>query len=168
MNSFAGIGSRDTPKEICHMMTSIAKYFTYKHNFTLTSGGANGADHAFEIGAKPSNRKIFLPWDGFNGKIDDGINYIVPSYNEKLIRQYHHHFHKLTSKGKLMMSRNAYQVLGEKLLTPVNFVVCWTSDGKVSGGTGHAMRIANDRGIPVYNLKTDIDKFKNFIHMNFE
>lgn len=33
-----------------------------------------------------------------------------------------------------------------------SFVVCWTSDGKDSGGTGQALRIARDRNIPVYNL----------------
>ncbi len=57
------------------------------------------------------------------------------------------------------MARNCYQVLGEDLSTPVDFVVCWTPDGAESetsrktGGTGQAIRIAADLGIRVYNLK---------------
>lgn len=45
-------------------------------------------------------------------------------------------------------------MLGPKLDSPVNFVVCWTSDGKASGGTGQALRIAADPAyaIPVFNL----------------
>ena len=35
---------------------------------------------------------------------------------------------------------------------PSNFVVCYTPDGKASGGTGQAIRIAEYYNIPIYNL----------------
>jgi hypothetical protein len=50
------------------------------------------------------------------------------------------------------MTRNMMQVLGKNLDTPVDFVVCWTKNGKDIGGTGAAIRCAWDHSIPVYNL----------------
>jgi hypothetical protein len=37
-------------------------------------------------------------------------------------------------------------------------VVCWTSDGKASGGTGQAIRIAKYYEIPTYNLNNKEEK----------
>lgn len=50
------------------------------------------------------------------------------------------------------MSRNSYQVLGENLSSPVDFVVCWTENGGLIGGTAQAIRIAYANKIPVFNL----------------
>ncbi len=62
--SYAGIGSRETPAEILMYMTRIASFLESK-GYTLFSGGASGADTAFEIGVSNSgNKKIFLPWEG--------------------------------------------------------------------------------------------------------
>ena len=47
---YAGIGSRKTPKDICELMTRVARYLYFK-GYTLRSGAADGADTAFEIGA---------------------------------------------------------------------------------------------------------------------
>ena len=69
---------------------------------------------------------------------------------------------RLSEAAMKLMSRNAYQVLGESLRNPVDFVICWTKDGKASGGTGQAIRIAQDNGIPVYNLKNIEDRMKLF------
>ena len=43
-------------------------------------------------------------------------------------------------------------LLGETLDHPVDAVVCWTREGRVEGGTGMAIRIAEANGIPVFNL----------------
>jgi hypothetical protein len=51
-----------------------------------------------------------------------------------------------------MHGRNAQIVLGDDLKTPVDFVVCWTPDGKLTGGTAMALRIAFDYDIPIFNL----------------
>jgi hypothetical protein len=69
-----------------------------------------------------------------------------------IAEHYHPAWHRLDQGGRLLMGRNSYQVLGPTLDTPVSFVVCWTSDGKASGGTGQALRIAADYGVPVFNL----------------
>jgi len=152
MKFYTGIGSRNTPTDILALMTEIAKVLD-NDKYILRSGGAGGADEAFES-ATPCKR-IYLPWSGFNGKQYNGKEYLVPSYNEQWVLDYHPNSHYLTAGMMKLMSRNTYQVLGDDLNTPSAFVVCWTSDGKASGGTGQALRIAKDFNIPIYNLYND-------------
>ena len=56
-NTYAGIGSRETPKEILKEMTKIGQELESK-GYTLRSGGAIGADKAFE-GANQNNGKDY-------------------------------------------------------------------------------------------------------------
>lgn len=169
MKHYAGIGSRDTPRDICLTMTAIAKRLAYTKTYTLNSGGASGADAAFETGAR-INKQIFLPWDGFNRRTVRNMNimhgegsYSVPPFNEELVRKYHPKPDNLSDAGWKLMSRNSYQILGSDLRTPVEFVLCWTKDGKASGGTGQALRIAKDYNIPIFNVKKGFDEFANFM-----
>ena len=66
---YAGIGSHETPLLILNEMTAIGRELA-RLNFTLRSGGAKGADQAFEEGCDEFNGKkeIFVPWDGFEGR----------------------------------------------------------------------------------------------------
>lgn len=160
MKYYAGIGSRETPPAILKMMTAIARRLS-SFGYICRSGGADGADAAFEEGA--IHKQIFLPWDRFNSRNADGSSYIVPPYNEEYVLKYHPAPHKLSDAAKKLMSRNTYQVLGVDLNNPVEFVLCWTKDGKASGGTGQAIRIANDMGVLVFNLKTDVEKFSIYM-----
>ena len=66
--------------------------------------------------------------------------------------KYHPNWYRLSVGARRLMARNCHQILGEDLKTPVNFVICWTKDGGKTGGTGQAMRIADDLNIPIYNL----------------
>jgi len=157
---YAGIGSRETPLAVLKMMTAVAKRLS-SFGYICRSGGADGADAAFEEGA--IHKQIYLPWNGFNSRTADGSSYVVPSYNEEYVYKYHPAPHKLSDAGKKLMSRNTYQVLGDDLNTPAEFVLCWTKDGKASGGTGQAMRIAKDMHIPIFNLKSDIEKFSMYM-----
>jgi hypothetical protein len=160
--AYAGIGSRETPKEVQKKMTEIASRLSLL-GYVLYSGGADGADEAFELGA--SHRTIFLPWDGFNGKSADGNDYVVPPTNLELAERFHPKPSGLSRGGLALMSRNSYQVLGPDLKSPVDFVLCWTKDGKASGGTGQAIRIAKAHNIPVFNLKNGYDDFAKFMTM---
>jgi hypothetical protein len=166
---YAGIGSRETPREVCLYMTSIAKKLA-SLGYTCNSGGADGADSAFERGAVV-NRQIYLPWDGFNKrtvanmiKLHGEGSYLVPPFNPDLVHKYHPKPDALSDAGWKFMSRNSYQVLGKDLNTHVEFVLCWTKDGKLIGGTSFAIRIAKDYNIPVFNLGTQksIIEFKEY------
>ena len=164
LKSYAGIGSRKVDHKTGQVMTEIATFLS-QHGYILNSGGASGSDDYFEKGAPPEMRKIYLPWNGFQGKYVNGRDYIIPPENLDLVNKYHPKPNSLSSKAKLLMSRNSYQVLGDNLdvTSKVNFVLCWTQDGGISGGTGQAMRIANDYGIPVFNLNGNMDGFKFYV-----
>jgi hypothetical protein len=64
------------------------------------------------------------------------------------------------------MTRNTYQILGQDCRTKSDFVVCYTADGKASGGTGQALRIAIAEKIPIFNLheKENLNKMKDFVN----
>lgn len=168
MKYYAGIGSRETPKDICLYMTAIAKRLA-SLGYTCNSGGADGADAAFEQGAV-INKQIFLPWDGFNKRNINSLtklhgegSYLAPPFNPDLVKTYHPKPGALSDAGWKFMSRNSYQVLGRDLKTPVEFVLCWTRDGKASGGTGQALRIAKDYKIPIFNFYYGYDDFSNYM-----
>ena len=156
---YAGIGSRETPESVLAIMTQLAKELDHL-GYTLRSGGANGADTAFEKGS--TCKEIFLPWRGFNKNPSD--RYIVSEAAHNLTARFHPAWAVLPRAVRLLMARNANQVMGETLDAPAKFVICWTRDGAESpkertsktGGTGQAIAIASHYGIPVFNLqKTD-------------
>ena len=64
---YTGIGSRETPEEILGWMQDIG-WLLGKRGYTLRSGGADGADSAFEKGCDQANgeKDIYIPWKNFN------------------------------------------------------------------------------------------------------
>jgi hypothetical protein len=158
MKYYTGIGSRSTPMNILNLMTSIAIILETKE-YCLRSGGADGADKAFEdgcINAFVKTKEIYLPWANFNNNPSPLHHIHTDAY--KLAEKYHPAWNRCSEGGKKLHARNVYQILGQDLNTPSEFVICWTSDGKATGGTGQAIRIANDYNIPVYNLYNEKDK----------
>jgi hypothetical protein len=152
---WAGIGSRNTPLEILQIMTKIAEAFA-GIGYTLRSGGALGADSAFEKGAdiKQGRKEIYVSKDA------------TPEANE-LAMKFHPNPEALKRKGSYvvgLMGRNMQIVSGRNLDDDVDFIVCWTKDGKASGGTGQALRYAMSKNIKVYNLyfEEHIQEIKRF------
>ena len=141
---YTGVGSRNTPKNIIELMTAIAKKFE-DNGFTLRSGGALGADQAFEAGT--TQAAIYK------------AEHATPAAME-IAAQFHPVWHKCSEYARKLHGRNAFQVLGGKLNNPSNFLICWTQDGCVThadrtiktGGTGTAISIANHYNVPVFNL----------------
>jgi len=175
VKTYAGIGSRETPPDICEKMTKIANYLNTL-DFTLRSGGADGADLAFEAGAG-NKKEIYLPWKGFNGS--DSPLYLPENMWDMsgvfrspidFARVFHPAWDNLSEGGQRMMIRNGFQIMGQTLDNPVKFVVCWTKDGKESGGTGQAMRIAHRYCADIYNLKIDgeIDRLREYLKRTTE
>ncbi len=127
--------------------------------------------------------EIFLPWKGFEGSksrlyppylsdadLDAAIARARPGWEPKMLTGrespteivanaylFGEHFHprwdRVSSGARKLQSRNGHQVLGEKLNDPSTLVVAWTVDGEATGGTGQAIRFAEEFGIPVVNLK---------------
>ena len=154
MKYFAGIGSRETPNGVKPMIEEVCSML-YKNNFVLRSGGAPGADLMFET-CFEGEKEIYLPWKGFNQNVSD---LFLDRFEQKIVlearelaKKHHPNWTGLSGSGKDLMTRNSFQVMGQDLSTPVDFVVCWTQGGNIKGGTGQAMRIAKDLGIPIFNL----------------
>lgn len=174
---YAGIGSRETPAHILSLMQRIGAELA-RNGFTLRSGGADGADTAFEQGAVSvqyngarAGTEIFLPWEGFNGRKYGIVPFKYESddyeasekYNEALniAAKYHPNWNACSKGAKQMHTRNVAQVLGYDLLKKAEFVVCWTPNGKGGGGTGQALRIAKAYNIPVFDLGADTANVTN-------
>ena len=157
--SYAGIGSRRTPLELKPLIQQISS-FLEKEGYILRSGGADHADSFFEEQIK--NKEIFLPCKGFNN--NPSMLYDISKNAYDLAKQFHPHWNKLNSFAKKLIARNGYQVMGYNLKTPVHFIVCWTENGEIKGGTGQALRIAEHYNIPVCNLffVKSFEKFLEF------
>lgn len=140
---FAGVGSRETPNHILKRMTYISNLLI-DIGVRLRSGGAKGADRAFEKPYPDDMKEIFYKEDA------------TPDAHE-LSSKFHPKWKSLNDWARNLHARNAMIVLGKELDSPVDFVVCWTVDGKATGGTGQAIRIAKHYHIPIFNLYNDDD-----------
>lgn len=154
MRIIAGIGSRQTPKNILLEMEKIGRW-CFNNRVFVRSGHAHGADYAFEKGAKEMCI-CFLPWKSFNAELPKtgAVMKIIPitiAIND-LIDKFHPNPAVLSDGARRLMGRNNCQVLGERLNSPVKAVICWTKDGGATGGTGQAIRIANTFKIPILNM----------------
>lgn len=158
---YTGIGSRSTPPEVYEQMIEFAVNVGHR-GWCLRSGGADGADSAFELGAIQSMgaRHIYLPWAEFNGRHSTLCQ--SESYTYPIAARVHPQWARLRPGARSLMARNVHQVMGDsKFQSNSAFVICWTPDGCSSaseysiktGGTGMAIYIADTLGIPVFNLK---------------
>lgn len=149
---YAGIGSRQTPTPVLHQMHRLAEVLE-EVGYTLRSGHAHGADQAFATAV--TRKQIMLPWEGYNGARSDQKIWFVGAnpYTERVAAAFHPAWHNCTPGARKLHARNTAILAG---LQPgdatVEFIICWTKDGKDSGGTGQAIRIAEAHHIPVFNL----------------
>lgn len=156
---YTGIGSRKAPEKILNIMSEIGNVF--KDNYILRSGGAPGADLAFEKHLNYQQCDIFLPWKGFNDHKSTLYNIIDPAF--EIAALHHPYWQHLKPSTRKLMARNVHQVLGMMLDRPSDFLICWTPDGatkkeeitKDTGGTGLAIAVADQYHVPVFNLQNE-------------
>ena len=156
MKVYAGIGSRKTPNWILDMMIEIAVKLG-NDGWACRTGGADGADLAFERGALQSTTDphVYLPWRGFNES-----NRFAPerlrepqTWTLAVAAKFHPKWETLGRPTRQLMCRNVHQVLGDRAEPRHSaFVLCWTPDALGGGGTGQAIRIATHYNIPVFDL----------------
>jgi len=153
---YTGVGARQTSVKYLAFMTQIAKYFA-ERGYTLRSGGANGADLAFEEGCDLSQGKkeIYLPWKGFNKNTSNLYDLSNKDEASLIAEKYHPQWDFLSNPNKNIHIRNTYQVLGLDLNTPSKFLICYTDS--TGGGTMQSIRIARAYDIPIFNLRLDKD-----------
>lgn len=174
MRYYAGIGSRETPSDVLELMEAVAYTLAravpvtsaYRPDlydgWALRSGGALGADSAFERGAMRGMDadllepwpQIFLPWRGFNDRPVGPDHFPPPNSAYEIAASFHPGWSYLRRGGRALHARNVQQVLGPEPSkpTPSAMVVCWTMGARGGGGTGQAIRVARRCGIPVFDL----------------
>jgi hypothetical protein len=154
MKYYAGIGSRKTPPNILKEMKLLASQLE-ERGWWLRSGGAGGADESFADGVE-EKAEIWLPWEGFVKTPNPLHTYrIISSDDEESfqsISKYHPRPKSLSKSGESLMARNYRQVIGNP---NSDFIICWTPNGEICGGTGQALRIAKDKKIPIFNMFFD-------------
>ena len=154
---YAGIGARKTPEPVLAVMRRMAWYLAEK-GWHLNTGGADGADRAFVEGS-PVLRTVFLPWPGYNGwRGPDVVTYTEASLDffSSIAADHHPAWERCSPAVRKLHARNVAVVFGARAsdITPSRAVVCWTEGGRVTGGTGLAIRLALSAQIPVFNLAT--------------
>jgi len=170
MPCYAGIGSRSTPLDILSYMTAIGYYMASK-GWILRSGGALGADSAFEQGCNkwyyenakngwPIPKEIFKAWD--IKRDDDSLIAL------NMASTIHPNWPACTEHVRKLHARNIFQIHGRNFQEPVKSVICWTPRGEDVGGTRTAIVAARKYGIKIYNLANDatLDYIMNRFHIN--
>lgn len=167
-NYYTGIGSRETPTHILNRMTKLGSWFS-ELDWVLRSGGADGADRAFERGVRLGKQcDIYIPWEGFAKHSANPMiatNFDTYKNAEEIASTIHPAWDKCSKGAKALHTRNVYQVLGHDLKTPSKFVVFYakeTKSGEVSGGTRTAVELARQNDIPCVNMLHEdwMDKLK--------
>ena len=137
---YAGIGLRETPEDILGIINDLAMWLA-NQGWIGRSGGAIGADEAFQRGSEAVNGdfELYRPQNATPEAIE-------------LASQFHPAWHNCNNYARKLHGRNAQIVLGYELDSPVSKVYLWTPGGKKIGGTGMGIRIADHYGITVRNL----------------
>jgi len=146
---YTGVGSRRCFPSAKSSIVRLASVL-YELGWTVRSGKAPGIDTIFETHAH-EKKEIYLP--------DPSLypNWLAAT---KIAKQFHPKWSALNIHQQNLMIRNTYEVLGEDLLSPSKFLLCWTADGCSkheartieTGGTGQAISIASAYRVPVFNL----------------
>ncbi len=154
--TYAGIGARKTPPEILTLMAASATLLG-NDRYICCTGAAIGADQAFANGAHNTGGMVslYLPWYSYES---DWVNSIrgpltkVDTLKENdidaitSVYEFHPAANNL-SQGVLKLHARNYLII-----INTDFVICWTPNGKTTGGTGQGIKIAQSIGIPIYNL----------------
>lgn len=163
---YTGVGSRDTPAYILAIMSCLAGVLE-SSGFILRSGGAIGADNAFENGVlNPENKMTFLTAALFRHNRKNELYSQDQLINARMFisqNNIHPIWDRLPTHHKELHTRNTFQVLGVNMNEASNFTVCWTPDGAINfddctrktGGTGTAIKISAYHNIPVFNLRVE-------------
>lgn len=146
------IGSRRTPNDICNMMSLTGKKLQDK--YIMRSGGAIGADKAFEKNVKPENKCIYTVknFDFSQENYDFCYSELMSIWDKEL------NFDLYEKYNQILLLRDINQVLGSKntSLEKSKFLITWTPHENYFkrdvGGSRIAIRCALKHGIKVHNL----------------
>lgn len=135
----------------------------------LRSGGSEGADMIAETTFKGA-KEIILPWTDFNGTHPDALVYRKDSEAEEIVNRLHPAPEKLKIGARKCIERDVWEIIGPpNSRRDADAVICWTPEAKMIGGTAMAMRVAKEKGIPVYNIADprDLERLEKDVFSRF-
>lgn len=153
---YAVMANNGTPAPILERFLEIAKRLDAL-GYTARVGGNNeGVDQLVEDAV--SKKEVILPWRNFNEK-DSKLTFTLERA-KAVAKQFHPVYDTMSDPVKTFLARNARLIMGDKMVNPALFVLCWTEDGvetcrernSRSGFSGHPIAIASAAGIQVFNL----------------
>ena len=151
---YAGVGARRTPAPVLASMRDMARELAAR-GWHLRTGGAAGADSAFARAAPAGQRTVFVPWQGYN-RWDGAACRLLGADEIEAMRKaaasHHPAWERCSQSVQDLHARNVAVLLGADMAQAVDAMVCWTDKGRISGGTGMAIRLARHHGVPVLNL----------------
>ena len=127
----------------------------------IASGNAEGSDQTFAEGANlidPSHVILYLPNSHFNldkVKIGNRVTYELKPEWKEAARAVHPVFDFLSPFTQKLLTRNAGIVSRSDKM-----IACPDHKKKGLGGTGHAMRVAEAKGIPILDI-SETQSFKD-------
>lgn len=157
---YTGVGGRATPQYKLLLMGAIAAKMA-SFGFLLRSGGADGADTAFESAAGKS-KEIYYADNYIPYSETARVSYdpLMFQQAQSLSGSFHPAWGRCSPYAKKLHGRNSFQILGPNLNDLSQYCICWTPDGCIShdtrtiktGGTGTAISIADHYNVPIINL----------------
>jgi hypothetical protein len=153
------VGTRNLTLRQAKDLADVGRYLASQGDIIL-SGNAEGADHAFVMGANEVNTmrvKLYLPWGGFRAEhVSMGNRVILPTQDDingaekvwKIYRTSAYGFtdwESLSDSTKKLMGRNWGIISNsERVIAAPSF-----NDYGPKGGTGFALNIADYLSKPV-------------------
>jgi hypothetical protein len=152
MTSFyAGIAAQNTPDHIVPILREAASYLA-SEGYILRFGDTHHAEQAFHQGCKDADGRcaVHLPWPSYIGI---STPYTSPSGEAAILAELTcPTWLELTPDIQKRLARNMHTLYGASLKSPVDFVVCWHSDGAPDFVVRHLVTTALSNKIPVINF----------------
>jgi len=165
MTAVACIGRREVPLHSMRTYLESLGALQAERGLIVSTGNAPGSDQLFALGASavaPEHVELYLPWPNFERRcvVDGNKVWLASQALDKHVELaaaatpgWEHGGVRDTVKP--LMIRNAMIVL--RWNEPVDLVLAYPSYHKRGwSGTGHAMRVAAQLGVPVWLIDRQI------------
>jgi len=123
--AYAVASNKGIPQSVIQDIVEVAKLLETK-GFTVRVGGDNdGLDQAVENAV--SRKELILPWKGFNEKESPFTWSIEASHH--IAKKFSPIYDTIPDGVKKFLHQNARLVMGDKMRSPIAFLICWSEDG---------------------------------------
>lgn len=171
VGAYAGIGARQTPKDILDYMGEQARILQGK-GLILRTGDADGADKAFRDAAE--HKLVYTPSQHIEQWARDEVSLVCDT-----------EYDQMKDHTRNLLARNMYQLFGngasKSAKQPSKFVLYWSLPSpewgtgfhndnyhNCSGGTRYAVRAACNAGIPTFNLYNQMKHWETYRDNDFD